>query len=146
MTIESQIADLVTATTSLLSAVNVAKTTLDQKVDLATTQAALATSNGGVQVALATSQAGTATTQANNASQKAAEASASAASAANQAVAAISSSTAANLALLALGDVLANGIGAITVDGSGDLTVAYNTPTVTSMAINAGGNLNVTYP
>lgn len=77
---------------------------------------------------------------------KAAEASASAASTTAQSSSATSSAAAANLALLALGNVLANGIGAVTVDGAGDLNIAYNTPTVTSMAIDGSGNLNVTYP
>jgi hypothetical protein len=48
--------DLTTATTELLSAVNVAKATLDQAVDDATEQAILATSNGAAQVVLAAEQ------------------------------------------------------------------------------------------
>lgn len=62
MTIESQVADLTTATTALITAVNVQKVTLDQKVTDAGTQADLATTNGAAQVALATTQAGLATT------------------------------------------------------------------------------------
>lgn len=54
MTIETEVAALTTATTNLLSAVNVSKATLDTKVADATTQADLA---GTKQVAAATSEA-----------------------------------------------------------------------------------------
>lgn len=65
MTIEAEVAALTTATTNLLSAVNVSKTTLDQKVTDATTQADLA---GTKQVAAATSEtnAGTSATLSKN--------------------------------------------------------------------------------
>jgi hypothetical protein len=74
MTIETEVAALTTATTDLLSAVNVSKATLDTKVADATTQAGLATTNGAAQVTLATTQANTATAQAAIATTKADEA------------------------------------------------------------------------
>lgn len=63
----------------------------------------------------------------------------------NSASGANSSATAANLSLLALSDVLSNGIGAFSVDNNGDLSVSYNTPTVSSLTINSSGELLVTY-
>lgn len=72
--------------------------------------------------------------------------SADAAAAANSASAAGSSATSANNSLLALGDVLANGIGAFSVDANGDLNVSWNEPTVDDITINADGDLIVTYP
>jgi hypothetical protein len=53
MTIETEVANLTAQTTALLSAVNVSKTTLDQKVTDATTQVTLATE----QATLATTKA-----------------------------------------------------------------------------------------
>lgn len=64
MTIETEVAALTTATTSLLSAVNVSKATLDMAVTTATTQASLATTNGQAQVNSAAAQVAIATTQA----------------------------------------------------------------------------------
>ena len=81
MTIETEVAALTTATTNLLSAVNVSKATLDTKVADATTQAALATTNGAAQVTLSTTQANTAIAQAATATTKAGESAASAAAA-----------------------------------------------------------------
>lgn len=83
MTIETEVAALTTATTALLTAVNVGKVTLDQKVADATTQAGLATTNGAAQVALATTQAGISTAQAGIATTQAGISSASAQTAAN---------------------------------------------------------------
>jgi hypothetical protein len=77
MSLETEVAALTTATTNLLSAVNVSKSTLDQAVSDATDQVQAATD----QVGLATTQAGIATTQAGIATTKAGEASGSAASA-----------------------------------------------------------------
>ena len=81
MTIESEIAGLTQATTSLLNAVNIRKTELDQKVADAAEQADLATANGAAQVALAAEQAGIATTKASVTTAKAGEATGAAASA-----------------------------------------------------------------
>lgn len=81
MTIETEIALLTTATTTLLGVVNVSKATLDQAVADAGTEADLATTNGAAQVTLATAQAIVATTQAATATTKAGEAVVSAASA-----------------------------------------------------------------
>jgi len=78
MSIETEVAALTTATTNLLSAVNVSKATLDTKVADATEQAGLATTNGAAQVALATTQANTATAQAAVATTKAGDANTSA--------------------------------------------------------------------
>lgn len=78
MTIESEIAGLTQATTNLLDAVNVRKTELDRKVDLATEQANLAATRGAEQVGLAATQAGIATTQAGIAATKAGDSAASA--------------------------------------------------------------------
>jgi hypothetical protein len=86
MTIETEVAALTTATTNLLSAVNVSKATLDTKVADATTQAGTATT-----------QAGTATTQASNAATSAANAEAARAGAVvaqNNAVATVTGGTA----------------------------------------------------
>jgi len=80
------------------------------------------------------------------AANSASTAAANSAAAGNSAVTAAGSATAANTALLALGNVLANGIGALQTDVNGELIVSYNSPTVTSMAIDAAGNLMVTYP
>lgn len=116
------------------------------QVALAATQAGLAASNGATQVALATAQASDALLSKIASAASAAAAAANSASAASNAAAAGGSATSANTALLALGNVLANGIGALQTDANGDLTVSYNSPTVTSMAIDAAGNLTVTYP
>jgi len=56
MTLETEVAALTTATTSLLDAVNTSKATLDQKVTDATTQAGIATTQAGI----ASANAGTA--------------------------------------------------------------------------------------
>lgn len=69
----------------------------------------------------------------------------SATQAGNQATASMSAAQAANAALLALGNALANGIGAFFVDGDGNLIAEYNAPTVTGMTIDGNGNLLVTY-
>ena len=60
MTIETEVANLTTQTTALLNAVNVSKTTLDQKATVATEQAAIATTKAGESSA----SAGTATAKA----------------------------------------------------------------------------------
>lgn len=88
MTIESEVANLTTQTTALLSAVNVSKAALDAKVDAANAKAELATTNGAAQVALAANQVTLATNQANSATTKAAEAAASATTATKKADAA----------------------------------------------------------
>ena len=99
MTIETEVANLTTQTTALLTAVNVSKATLDQKVAAATEQAEQAATNGAEQVALAAQQAALATTngaaqvalaaaQAAIATTKAGESSASAATATTKAAAA----------------------------------------------------------
>lgn len=111
------------------------------RIICAAAQAAVATQSPVVNAAAAA--AAVSAINAGAASEQAATASA---TAATQASAATSSATAANTALLALGNVLANGVGAITVDANGDLSVAYNSPTVTSMAIDGAGNFTVTYP
>jgi len=109
-------------------------------------QANLAKSNAAEQVVLAAAQAADALTRKTAAAASAAEADAKSATAAANAVAAGGAAAAANTALLALGNVLANGIGALQTDVNGELIVSYNSPTVTSMAIDAAGNLTVTYP
>lgn len=86
MTIETEIAGLTQATTDLLSAVNVRKATLDEKVLSATTQVTLAAE----QAALAATQAGIAATKAGD---SAASATASQASANNAASAVVSQLT-----------------------------------------------------
>ena len=48
--------------------------------------------------------------------------------------------------MLALGNAIANGVGAFSTDADGNLIGSYNTPTVTSMSINASGELLVVYP
>ena len=86
MTIETEIAALTTATTDLLSAVNVSKATLDTKVSDATTQASESTT-----------QAGTATTRAGEAATSAAASEAARAAAVvaqNNAVAVVTGGTA----------------------------------------------------
>lgn len=65
--------------------------------------------------------------------------------ASNSAGAASSYASSANASLLALSDVLSNGIGAFSVDANGDLSVSYNEPTVTNLTIDAAGELIVTY-
>lgn len=74
MTIETEVANLTSQTTALLTAVNVSKAMLDQKVAAATEQAGLATTNGAAQVALAAAQAAIATTKAGESSAGAATA------------------------------------------------------------------------
>ena len=86
MTIESEIAGLTQATTDLLGAVNVRKSTLDEKVLNATTQVTLAAE----QATLAATQAGIAATKAGD---SAASATASQASANNAASAVVSQLT-----------------------------------------------------
>jgi len=73
------------------------------------------------------------------------KASADAADAANSKAAASSSADAANVSLLALGDALANDLGAFSVDGDGDLLVSYNGNSITDIEIDASGNLLMTY-
>jgi len=63
MTIELQVANLVTATTALTTAVNVSKATLDQRVTDATTQAGLAATRA-TQAATSVTTAGTSANQA----------------------------------------------------------------------------------
>jgi hypothetical protein len=63
----------------------------------------------------------------------------------NSAAAAASSADAANVSLLALGDALANDLGAFSVDADGDLSVSYNGNSITDIEINADGNLLMTY-
>ena len=102
MTLESQVASLTTATTSLLNTVNVKKSTLDASVATATTKADVATTKAGeasdsassalaiygntaamnTAVSTSTTNAATATTKAGEASTSATAAAASAASAA----------------------------------------------------------------
>ena len=69
MTIETEIAGLTQATTDLLTAVNVRKSTLDEKVSTATAQAASASNSAGASAASATASAGSATQSANSATQ-----------------------------------------------------------------------------
>lgn len=87
-------------------------------------EAASAAAQAGAHAGTAGTQAATATTQANSAASAAASA---------------------NAALLALGNALANGVGAFSVDANGDLIGSYNSPTVTNMTVNASGELVVTY-
>ena len=109
-------------------------------------QAYLAQGDAAQQVLLAAAQAADALARKAAAAASAAEADAKSALAAANAAAAGGAATAANTALLALGNVLANGIGVLQTDINGELIVSYNSPTVTSMAIDAAGNLTVTYP
>lgn len=95
--------------------------------------------------AVATAQAVIATERAVAANNSAVSSSGSSAAAGNSAAAAFSSAGAANAALLALSTALANGIGMFQVNADGDLIAEYNTPTVTSMTVNASGELLVTY-
>lgn len=67
MTIESEIAALTTSTTNLLAAVNVRKSTLDQKVTEATTQANISTTQAGNAATQAAASAASATQSANSA-------------------------------------------------------------------------------
>lgn len=67
MTIETEIAGLTQATTDLLTAVNVRKSTLDEKVSTATAQAASASNSAGASAASATAAASSATQSANSA-------------------------------------------------------------------------------
>lgn len=113
MTIESEIAGLTQATTSLLNAVNVRKTELDQKVALATEQAGLAATNGAEQVALAATQAGKAS---NSAGASAASATASAGSATQSA----NSATQAQAARVGAETALASAVAVVT-GGTGSL-------------------------
>ncbi len=98
MTLESQVASLTTATTELLDAVNVKKTTLDASVATATTKAGEASGSAASALAIygntaamntavstSTTNAATATTQAGIATTQATAAAASAVSAASSA-------------------------------------------------------------
>jgi len=76
---------------------------------------------------------------------KTSKTSAGVADAINSAAAAASSADAANVSLLALGDALANDLGAFSVDADGDLSVSYNGNSITDIEINADGNLLMTY-
>ena len=67
MTIETEIAGLTQATTDLLAAVNVRKTTLDEKVDIATAQATSAANSSGTASTQAAASAASATQSANSA-------------------------------------------------------------------------------
>lgn len=116
MTIETEIAGLTQATTSLLNAVNVRKTELDQKVALATEQAGLAATNGAEQVALAATQAGKAS---NSAGASAASATASAGSATQSANSAAASQAARVDAETALASAVA-----VVTGGTGSLKAA----------------------
>jgi hypothetical protein len=73
MTIETEVAALTTATTNLLSAVNVSKATLDTKVTDATTQADTSTTQAGISTTQATASATSATLSKNWATQAAGE-------------------------------------------------------------------------
>lgn len=68
-----------------------------------------------------------------------------AADAGNQAAAAASSAAGANTSLLALGQVLVNGIGAFSVNADGELVVQYNDLLIDDMEIDADGNFLITY-
>lgn len=94
----------------------------------------------------ATAQAAAATGSVSLAGAHANAASAATATASAQAASAASAASAANTALLALGNAIANGVGAFSTDADGNLIGSYNTPTVTSMSINASGELLVVYP
>jgi hypothetical protein len=73
MTIETEIAALTTATTDLLSAVNISKTTLDTKVADATAQASTSTTQAGISATQATTSTTQATLAKNWATQAAGE-------------------------------------------------------------------------
>ena len=113
MTIETEIAGLTQATTDLLAAVNVRKTTLDQRVTDATTQANLATTNGATQVALATTQAGNAANSASTAATQATASATSATQSANSATAAQAARIGAETALASAVAVVTGGTGSI---------------------------------
>lgn len=125
--------------------------TLSQTVQMARTAKEMADAAAGAVAAVreARDEAGEHADRANQSRQETASlvsaASGYAASAGNQAGSAASSAASANGALLALGNVLANGIGMFSVNPNGELVGEYNTPTVTALAIDAGGNLVVTY-
>jgi len=72
-------------------------------------------------------------------------ASADAVAAQNSSAAASSSADAANTSLLALGNALANDLGAFSVDADGHLLVTYNGSSITDIEIGASGHLNITY-
>lgn len=119
----------------------------------AAAQVTLAATAGAAQVTLATAQVAAAATQkalaeghALASAASASTASAATATASAQAASAASAASAANTALLALGNAIANGVGAFSTDADGNLIGSYNTPTVTSMSINASGELLVVYP
>ena len=115
MTLESQVASLTTATTSLLDAVNVKKSTLDASVATATTKADVATTKAGeasgsaasalaiygntaamnTAVSTSTTNAATATTKAGEAATSASAAAGSASTAASQATTATGAASAA---------------------------------------------------
>ena len=136
MTIESEVAALTTATTNLLSAVNVSKSTLDAKVAAATTQAALATTNGSAQVALATAKASeslassaTSATSATTATSQASAAAASAAAALAAQTAAVAVVTGGTGSLVAAAGKLPMANGAGRLDPSWYAAMLPNTAT-----------------
>jgi len=111
MTLETEVAALTTATTSLLSAVNVSKTTLDQKVADALTSennASTSASNAATSENNASTSASNASTSASNASTSASNASTSASNAAtsetNAATSASNAATSAGEAASAVSD------------------------------------------
>lgn len=63
----------------------------------------------------------------------------------NERLAAASSADSANISLLALGEVLSNGIGAFSFNEDGELIVSYNDSTLNSIAINSDGEVIVDY-
>lgn len=80
-----------------------------------------------------------------SAAASAADASGSAVGADNSAAASASSAAGANTALLALGQALVNGVGAVSVDANGDLILTYNSDVLTDVEIDANGNLLISY-
>lgn len=109
-------------------------------------QAAASAANVLGQSAIAQEAAISATGSVSLAGAHASAASAATATASAQAASAASAASAANTALLALGNAIANGVGAFGTDADGNLIGSYNEPTVTSMSINASGELLVAYP
>lgn len=136
MTIESEIAGLTQATTSLLNAVNVRKTELDQKVALATEQASLAATNGAAQVALAAAQAASAASSSETSAARATAAAGSAAAADGSRAAAAASA------------VQASGYaGLMLAAATPDSVIRLNPKTVTAdLLIPAGFNASSTGP
>jgi hypothetical protein len=63
----------------------------------------------------------------------------------NDVIAASSAASAANTALLALGQALVNGIGAFSVNTDGELVVQYNDLVVDDLEIDTDGNFLITY-